>query len=63
MLVRKVKNTDWHYPIHMLFDSETMPNWMGMPRDEDLPSTYRIRYVRAWKGRRQIEDEGRRLIQ
>jgi beta-glucanase (GH16 family) len=51
VLVRKVKNTDWHYPIHMLFDSETMPNWMGMPRDEDLPSTYRIRYVRSWKRR------------
>jgi hypothetical protein len=27
----------------------TLPNWFGMPEDEDLPSTYSIEYVRAWK--------------
>lgn len=47
--VRRVKNTHWHQPLTMIFDSETMPDWFGMPRDEDLPSTYRIDYVRAWK--------------
>ena len=31
------------------FDSETMPDWFGLPKDEDLPSTYRIEYVRCWK--------------
>ncbi len=56
VLVRSVKNTDWHYPLHMLFDSETMPNWLGMPRDEDLPSTYRIRYVRAWKEQSEVQE-------
>jgi hypothetical protein len=46
-----MKNTHWHQPLTLNFDSETMPNWFGMPRDQDLPSTFRIRYVRAWKQR------------
>ena len=33
----------------MIFDSETMGSWLGMPRDEDLPSTFSVEYVRAWK--------------
>jgi hypothetical protein len=33
----------------MIFDSMTMGSWLGMPRNEDLPSTFSIRYVRAWK--------------
>ena len=47
--VRKGPNTHWHQPLTLNFDSETMPNWFGLPRDEDLPSTYSIEYVRAWK--------------
>ncbi|MBA7699614.1 hypothetical protein ES703_108312 [subsurface metagenome] len=35
----------------MNFDSETMPKWFGLPKDSDLPSTYSIEYVRAWKKR------------
>lgn len=49
VLVRRMKNTHWHQPLTLNFDSETMPNWFGLPRDEDLPSTFRIRYVRSWK--------------
>jgi beta-glucanase (GH16 family) len=49
VLVREVKNTHWHQPLYLIFDSETMPDWFGMPKDEDLPSTYSIEYVRAWK--------------
>ncbi|MDH7571002.1 MAG: family 16 glycosylhydrolase [Armatimonadota bacterium] len=49
MLVRKGPNTHWHQPLALNFDTETMPNWFGLPKDEDLPSTYRIEYVRAWK--------------
>jgi len=49
VLVRRMKNTHWHQPLTLNFDSETMPNWFGLPRDEDLPSTFRIRYVRAWR--------------
>ena len=48
-VVRELENTHWHQPLHMNFDSETMPKWFGMPEDEDLPSTFSIEYLRAWK--------------
>lgn len=47
--VRRVKNNDFHTPIGMLFDSESMFDWLGVPEDSDLPSTYQVKYVRAWK--------------
>ena len=49
VLIRWVENTHWHQPLTLNFDSETMPNWFGLPRDADLPSTYSIEYVRAWQ--------------
>jgi hypothetical protein len=49
VLVRWVENTYWHQPLTLNFDSETMPDWFGLPKDGDLPSTYSIEYVRAWK--------------
>ena len=49
VLVHTVQNTHWHHPLFLIFDSETMPNWFGMPNDADLPSTFSIEYVRAWK--------------
>ena len=42
MLARSVENTHWHQPVYLIFDSETMPKWFGMPKDEDLPSTFSI---------------------
>jgi hypothetical protein len=51
VLVRWVQNTHWHQPLTLNFDSETMPKWFGLPNDADLPSTYSIEYVRAWKRR------------
>jgi len=26
-----------------------MPQWFGMVDDKDLPSTFSVEYVRAWK--------------
>jgi hypothetical protein len=49
VLVRSVENTVWHQPLFLIFDSETMPQWFGMPVDKDLPSTFSVEYVRAWK--------------
>ncbi len=49
VLVRSVENAHWHQPLHLTFDSETMPDWFGMPDDKDLPSTFSVEYVRAWK--------------
>ncbi len=42
VLVRSVENTHWHQPLYLIFDSETMPEWFGMPNDNDLPSTFSI---------------------
>jgi beta-glucanase (GH16 family) len=50
VLVHTVQNTHWHHPLFLIFDSETMPEWFGMPNDADLPSTFSIEYMRAWKG-------------
>ncbi len=49
VMVRTVENTHWHQPLFLIFDSETMGDWFGMPDDKDLPSTFSIEYVRAWK--------------
>jgi beta-glucanase (GH16 family) len=51
VLVRTVQNTHWHQPLFLIFDSETMPEWFGLPNDADLPSTFSIEYVRAWTGK------------
>lgn len=47
--VRSMVNTHWHKPMRMIFDSETMPDWFGLPDVKDLPSFFHIDYVRAWK--------------
>jgi beta-glucanase (GH16 family) len=49
VLVYSVENTHWHQPLWLIFDAETQPTWFGMPDDKDLPSTYSVEYVRAWK--------------
>ncbi len=47
--VRSQKNTHWHAPMNLIFDTETMGNWLGMPDDKDLPSVFETDYLRAWK--------------
>ncbi|HUU12037.1 MAG TPA: family 16 glycosylhydrolase [Phycisphaerae bacterium] len=49
VLRRTEKNTHWHQPLTLNFDSETMPEWFGLPEEKDLPSTFSIEYIRAWK--------------
>jgi hypothetical protein len=59
VVMRTVESTHWHQPLFMIFDSETMPNWFGMPKNEDLASTYSVEYVRAWKRQ---DDTGQRSL-
>jgi beta-glucanase (GH16 family) len=47
--VRRMENTHWHQPLHMNFDSETMPKWFGLPDEGTLPSTFSVDYVRSWR--------------
>jgi beta-glucanase (GH16 family) len=48
-VVRSMENTHWHQPLYLNFDSETMPEWFGLPKDEELPATFSVEYVRAWR--------------
>ena len=48
-VVRELKNTHWHQPLSLNFDSETMPEWFGLPEKDSLPSTFSIDYVRSWQ--------------
>lgn len=47
-VVWKVENRYWHQSLTMNFDSETMPNWFGLPNAGELPATFSIDYVRSW---------------
>jgi beta-glucanase (GH16 family) len=47
-VVRRMENTHWHQPLTLNFDSETMPEWFGLPDLDDLPSTFSIDYIRSW---------------
>lgn len=53
-MIRQIENTHWHQPLEVNINSETMPDWLGLPKPEDLPATYRVDYVRAWS---RVEDE------
>jgi beta-glucanase (GH16 family) len=47
--VRTIQNTHWHQALTMNFDSETFPDWFGLPKPETLPSTFSVEYVRSWR--------------
>jgi beta-glucanase (GH16 family) len=36
-------------PLYVMFDSEIMKDWVGLPDAADLPSTFYIDYVRIWR--------------
>ena len=51
VLVREAKNTHWFFPMQIVFDSEAMWDWFGVVDDADLPSTFRVDYVKVWTQR------------
>ena len=48
-VVREMTNQHWHQPLTLNFDSETMPDWFGLPDRAALPAVFFIDYVRAWR--------------
>ncbi|MFW0758993.1 family 16 glycosylhydrolase [Pseudomonas sp. H11T01] len=52
VLVREAKNTHWFFPMQINFDSEAMWDWFGIVDDADLPSTFRVDYIKVWRGGR-----------
>ena len=49
VLVHKLKNTNWQFPMRIVFDSEPMLQWFGKINDADLPSTFDVQYLRVWR--------------
>ncbi|MBQ9875302.1 MAG: acetylxylan esterase [Thermoguttaceae bacterium] len=47
-LVRESENKYWTQPLNVNFDSETMPEWFGLPDPSELPATFEIDYIRHW---------------
>ena len=39
----------WKEPLTINFDSETFPDWFGLPDPKDLPSVFEIDYIRVWE--------------
>lgn len=48
-LIRETDNIKWHQEQYINIDSETMPDWLGLPDEGDLPSIFYIDYVRTWQ--------------
>jgi beta-glucanase (GH16 family) len=43
------RNKYWHYPMYVVFDVETQPEWMGLPTAAELPAEFAIDYLRSWE--------------
>lgn len=43
------ENANHKTALHVMFDSEIMENWGGLPDLKDLPSTFYVDYVRVWQ--------------
>jgi hypothetical protein len=52
-LIQGFENTHHHYPLALMFNLTA--TYAGLPLDTDLPSTFDIEYVRAWK-RTDVQD-------
>ena len=54
VLIHVKENLDQKYPMHVIFDSEafwggtTDGGWFGYPVNSDLPSKFKIDWIRAW---------------
>jgi beta-glucanase (GH16 family) len=49
VVFREIENTHWHNPSHLNLNSEIKQTWFGLPDKEELPATFLIEYVRAWR--------------
>lgn len=52
VLVRESKNAHFFFPMQIVFDSEAMWQWFGVVDDADLPSTFKVDYVKMWQRNR-----------
>lgn len=54
-VVHEMKNTHWYYPLKMMFDSENLPDWFGLPNMASLEATFSIESIRSWAGQKIAE--------
>jgi beta-glucanase (GH16 family) len=43
------KNDFFNTRLHVLFDSEIMESWAGLPDPADLPAVFQVDYLRVWQ--------------
>jgi beta-glucanase (GH16 family) len=43
------KNDYFHTALHVMFDSEIMEGWAGLPDPADLPAVFYVDYCRVWQ--------------
>jgi beta-glucanase (GH16 family) len=43
------KNDFFHTALHVMFDSEIMEGWAGLPDPADLPAAFEVDYCRIWQ--------------
>ncbi|CAN8077323.1 unnamed protein product [Agarophyton chilense] len=55
--IRKDRNTDWRQAFPIKLDVETMPFWFGLPSEETLPVSFKIKYIRTWSRKRRKTNE------
>lgn len=47
--LRTLANTHWKSPLRLILDTETHPDWLGLPDPAGLPAAFVIDYVRTWQ--------------
>ncbi|MDB6071244.1 MAG: glycoside hydrolase family 16 [Verrucomicrobiales bacterium] len=47
--LRSLANTHWKNPLRLILDTETHPDWMGLPDPAKLPAVFIVDYVRTWQ--------------
>ena len=47
--LRTLANTHWKTPLRLILDTETHPDWLGLPDPAALPAAFMIDYVRTWQ--------------
>jgi beta-glucanase (GH16 family) len=43
------RNDYFHTALHVMFDSEIMEGWAGLPDSADLPAVFQVDYCRVWQ--------------
>jgi beta-glucanase (GH16 family) len=51
VMVRRIKNTHWRYPLYLNINIESQQTFLDNPMEERYPATYDVDCVRAWSAK------------